>query len=113
MHELDKWETQFRKGMIEAFVLQSLHHLKNIHGYQLLIFMKSQGIETSEGTLYPLLNRLEKNQWLTSSWDIPQEGGHPKRLYALSALGEELLPLISEKIEHYQIIAQKLEKYNG
>ena len=55
------------------------------------------------GTLYPILARLEKTGWLTSSWEAaqPSEVGRPrKRLYRLTGVGqqraqrafEELLP---------------------
>ena len=49
-------------------------------------------LHINEGTLYPLLNRMEQNGWLESSWNIPKTSGHPKREYKLSKKGEEILP---------------------
>lgn len=43
------------------------------------------------GTLYPILKRLEKAGWLTSSWEggDPKELGRPvRRFYELTATGE-------------------------
>jgi len=44
------------------------------------------------GTLYPILARLEKAGWLTSSWEAaePSEVGRPrKRLYRLTGVGQK------------------------
>jgi DNA-binding PadR family transcriptional regulator len=43
------------------------------------------------GTLYPMLRRLERAGWLTSSWETidPKEAGRPRqRFYRISALGQ-------------------------
>lgn len=106
--EIDKWETQFRKGLVEVYVMQAIHHLQHIHGYELLEFLSDQGLTITEGTLYPLLNRLEKNGWLSSSWEVPKSGGHPKRQYQLSDLGEQLAGPLSKRLSHYQNIANKM-----
>ena len=46
-----------------------------------------------EGTLYPLLRRLEEQKLLTSEWRI--EDGPPRRYYTLSADGRALLKALS------------------
>lgn len=51
--------------------------------------IRSTGIPS--GTLYPILFRLERHNWLTSRWEEkePAETGRPRRrLYQLTALGE-------------------------
>ena len=49
----------------------------------------SRGLEIDEGTLYPLVRRLEKQGLLNSEWR--SEDKRKKRYYRLSALGGEVL----------------------
>jgi PadR family transcriptional regulator PadR len=51
----------------------------------------SRRVTVGYGTLYPMLNRLEKGGWVTSEWEVidPSEAGRPRRrFYKLSALGQ-------------------------
>jgi PadR family transcriptional regulator PadR len=53
------------------------------------------------GTLYPALFRLERAEWLQSKWEegVPQELGRPRRrMYMLTALGEEQARLICSRV---------------
>jgi PadR family transcriptional regulator, regulatory protein PadR len=51
------------------------------HGYAL-----SQATGLASGTLYPILMRLEKSQWLETKWEQPGKAGRPPRhLYRLTA----------------------------
>ncbi len=55
------------------------------HGYSL-----SQRTGISSGTLYPILMRLEKLQWLETRWEEAQVAGRPPRhLYRLSGTARE------------------------
>ena len=108
MEEVEKWETQFKKGLVEALVMNAVMHQGKSYGYQLLVFLTEQGLDISEGTLYPLLNRMEKNGWLTSGWDMPENGGHPKRVYQPSPSSKENLSLIFTRIDHYIGVYDKL-----
>ena len=53
----------------------------------------SLGLEIEEGTLYPLLRRLEKQGLLQSEWNV--EGSRPRRYYELSPAGQEVLTTLS------------------
>ncbi|MGD0443484.1 MAG: helix-turn-helix transcriptional regulator [Edaphobacter sp.] len=53
------------------------------------------------GTLYPALFRLERAEWLQSKWEegVPKELGRPRRrMYILTALGEEQARLICSRV---------------
>ena len=50
--------------------------------------MAEKGLPIEEGTLYPLLRRLESQGVLGSEWRT--DGGSPRRDYALSAEGRRL-----------------------
>jgi len=107
-----KWLTQFRKGYVELYTLLSLKNNSPMHGLGILKFFEAHNLSINEGTLYPLLNRMETNGWLHSSWNVPQTSGHPKREYQLTKKGEEILPLLIEAYDNHhksmkQIIKEK------
>jgi DNA-binding PadR family transcriptional regulator len=52
--------------------------------------LEEQGLSINEGTLYPLLRRLEKQGLLESNWEIADEK-RPRRYYHLSATGATIL----------------------
>jgi DNA-binding PadR family transcriptional regulator len=83
-----KLEADLRRSVI---VLATLSQLKAAqYGYSLRQTLSEHGMEIEEGTLYPLLRRLETQGLLTSEWRI--EDGPPRRYYTLSAEGRRLYP---------------------
>ncbi len=81
-----KWEVQLRKGCVELAVLASLWDGR-LYGLQIVRQLEYfAGLTVSEGTIYPLLNRLRTAGWVEAEW---QEAplGHPRRYYALTASG--------------------------
>lgn len=58
------------------------------YGYSLRQALADQGMVIEEGTLYPLLRRLEGQGLLGSEWRI--EDGPPRRYYKLSPEGGRL-----------------------
>ena len=87
-----KWQSQIRKGYLELCVLVILKRKTSSYGLEIIQLLESAEVSVNEGTLYPLLNRLNKNNWLDSYWETPTKGGHPKRYYKLSTEGASLLP---------------------
>lgn len=65
-----------------------------MHGYQLVKVLSGAGLETEEGTLYPLLRRLEGQGLLRSEWDTA--GARPRKIYTLSDEGHAALPLLEK-----------------
>jgi DNA-binding PadR family transcriptional regulator len=81
-----KLELELRRG---AIVLAALSQLRSAqYGYSLRQALAARGMEIDEGTLYPLLRRLETQGLLASEWRIEQ--GPPRRYYVLSAEGRRL-----------------------
>jgi len=97
--EYKKWLSQLRKGYLELSLLLILKENNALHGIGIINIFKKLNLQINEGTLYPLLNRMEKNGWLSSSWKIPTSGGHPKREYSISQKGEEFLPKLLESYD--------------
>jgi DNA-binding PadR family transcriptional regulator len=63
--------------------------IKQEYGYALLKRLADLGMEIDQGTLYPLLRRLESQRLLQSQWNV--EAGRPRRYYVVSAEGRKLL----------------------
>ena len=81
-----KLEQELRRGVI---VLATLSQLRTAqYGYSLRLALAAQGMPIEEGTLYPLLRRLEGQGLLASEWRI--EDGPPRRYYTLSLEGKKL-----------------------
>lgn len=82
--------SQLLKGILEGCILKIISK-KETYGYELYNSLKLTGFDDlSEGTLYPLLIRLEKNDLLSSvSRDSPF--GPKRKYYSLTKLGQEEL----------------------
>ena len=82
--------SQLLKGILEGCILKIISE-KETYGYELYSSLAENGFEDlSEGTLYPLLIRLEKNRFLSAiSRDSPL--GPKRKYYSLTPLGEEEL----------------------
>ena len=89
----DSLRLELRRGCLVVAVLAQLR--AEHYGYTLRTALSDLGLEIDEGTLYPLLRRLETQQLLTSEWR--EEGGRRKRFYKLSPDGKQILkPLLAE-----------------
>ena len=82
-----KLELELRRGVVVLATLSQLRTPR--YGYELRQAMAEKGMPIEEGTLYPLLRRLETQGVLSSEWKI--EDGPPRRYYALNADGRTLL----------------------
>jgi PadR family transcriptional regulator, regulatory protein PadR len=82
----DKLEQELRRGVVVLAVLSQLRTLR--YGYELRQTLLDKGLTIEEGTLYPLLRRLESQGVLRSEWRTGQ--GPARRYYALSADGADL-----------------------
>ena len=84
---------ELRRGMIVLAVLSQLNSEQ--YGYSLINSLKEHGLEIDQGTLYPLLRRLEGQGLLQSAWRV--ETDRPRRYYVLSDEGRDLLPRLKEE----------------
>jgi PadR family transcriptional regulator PadR len=81
--------TQLRRGALEYCVLALLEGEER-YGYDLVTELSAAGLVASEGTMYPLLSRLRKDDLVDTTW---QESPHgpPRRYYSLTPGGKEAL----------------------
>jgi PadR family transcriptional regulator PadR len=87
---IHKWQSQLKKGTLSFIVLNILKD-KEYYGYELIESVRDHTeIEVAEGTLYPLMNRLKKDELVTSKW-VEQESGIPRKYYCLTESGVNIL----------------------
>ena len=78
---------ELRRGSLSLAVMAALRSEQ--YGYTLRKTLADHGMEIDEGTLYPLLRRLESQGLLVSQWR--EEDKRNKRFYRLSAEGKTVL----------------------
>ena len=103
---VDKLNSEIRRG---ALVLAVLSQLQSEHyGYSLRKTLADRGLPVEEGTLYPLIRRLEKQALLTSEWR--EEGKRRKRFYSLSPQGRAVY---QQLLADWQTLNHTLENLTG
>lgn len=82
--------SQLRRGTVEYCVLALLRDGER-YGFELVRELAEvDGLVTSEGTIYPLLTRLRKDELVTTFWQ-ESESGPPRRYYRLTPAGDAAL----------------------
>lgn len=76
---------QFKKGALELCVLVMIAS-KDQYGYELAQNVSTK-IQIAEGTLYPLLRRLTKEEYLTTYFAASTEGP-PRKYYSITPKGK-------------------------
>jgi PadR family transcriptional regulator PadR len=83
--------SQLRRGALEYCVLGLLADQPR-YGFDLVRSLGAlDGMVTGEGTLYPLLSRLQKDGRVASSWQDSDTGGPPRKYYRVTAKGRRAL----------------------
>lgn len=84
------YDTQLKKGVLEGCVLKLLETEFRFSG-EIVTAMKASGFtDFSEGTLYPMLMRLEKAGYFEIA-KVASPNGPPKKYYRLSDVGKAWL----------------------
>ena len=100
----DKLRSELRRGVL---VLAVLLQLRTEHyGYSLRKALAAAGLHVEEGTLYPLIRRLEKQGLLVSEWR--EEDRRRKRYYRLSAAGADALATLQNEWSLLATVLQRL-----
>lgn len=103
---VNKWKSQVKKGTLTFIVLNVLKN-NEFYGYEFIEEIKKlTTIEIAEGTFYPLMNRLKKEELVASKW-VEQESGIPRKYYSLTKTGEATLITMRS---YWQDLAESIEK---
>jgi len=95
IQSLENLILEMRRGVIVLAVLSQCNQEQ--YGYSLMKSISEKGLEIDQGTLYPLLRRLETQGLLSSSWRL--EDARPRRYYLISQEGRIILPKLVEEWE--------------
>jgi len=91
----EKWQIQLRKGALELVILAALRH-RPVYGLALLRHLQRfPTTAITEGTLYPLLDRLKRDELVSANW-VQEGGGRPRKYYQLTAKGERKLATLAQ-----------------
>jgi DNA-binding PadR family transcriptional regulator len=105
--ELDRWSKEIRRGAVPLIIL-ALVNKSPAYGYELVKQLEdtTSFIQLEQGTVYPLLRRLEKRGILRSEWNYG-DPTKPRKYYRLTPDGEKTLTLmiqswiqLSEEMRH-------------
>ncbi|WP_346930132.1 PadR family transcriptional regulator [Clostridium sp.] len=84
-------KSQLLKGSLEGCVLKIIDLKEEIYGYDIARILKENGFtDISEGTLYPLYTRLQKNGFISSTMK-ESPFGPARKYYSLTEKGREEL----------------------
>ena len=98
-------ETQLLKGVLEGCVLDMIGQ-KERYGYELVQTLREAGFDTIvPGTIYPLLQKLEKNQWIRGNMS-PSPDGPDRKYFSLTKEGEERVSVFWQQ---WDDLSQKVE----
>lgn len=98
--------TQLRKGFLAYCVLKVCSHEPR-YTSDIIIQLRDAEMVVVEGTIYPLLSRLLKDGLLAHEWQ-ESEQGPPRKYYKITAYGQEVAELVTDKIIALNATLQKL-----
>lgn len=87
--KIENTVAQMRKGVLEFCILSLLDH-KDLYSSEILFALKQNKMLVVEGTLYPLLNRLKNDHFLTYRWE-ESPSGPPRKYYTITTEGKKFL----------------------
>lgn len=107
-------KTQLLKGVLEGCILRIVNHKGETYGYEIVIELREFGFgQCTEGTIYPLLTRLEKKNTLKST-KKESPFGPQRKYYSLTKQGEEELnEFYSTWIEFKGFVDSIFKSYEG
>jgi PadR family transcriptional regulator PadR len=91
-------ERELKRGSLELIVLHMLRP-GEAYGYEIVSKLTAEtngALEVSDGTLYPVLYRLERAGFVAVRWETP-ERGVPRKYYALTGSGREELQRLTNE----------------
>lgn len=101
-------QNELLKGTLDMLILQTLT-VQPMHGYaiaQHIARLSNDVFTVEQGSLYPALQRLQKQGWVTSTWgDSPT--GRRARYYTITATGQRQL---GEKISSFDRVLEAIAR---
>jgi len=103
--ELQKWKTQLRKGLLDLCVLNFLGR-REYYGYDLVQELKHiDGLHMREGTIYPILARLQEDG-LVNSEVRGSSTGPARKYFNITPAGEKA---IADMNKHWDLVERAVQ----
>lgn len=86
-----RFSTELMRSSADLVVLTLLRE-KPMYGYEILVSLSDRGngqFQFKQGTLYPLLYRLEREGWIKAKWETPPSS-KKRKIYSLTREGESV-----------------------
>ena len=100
------------QGTLDLLVLKSLSQLRSMHGYGIVLHIERVSdalLHVEEGSLYPALQRLELNGWITGEWGL-SANNRRARFYKLTPDGRKQL---AEESARYKRVTGAVARIMG
>jgi len=98
--------TQLRKGFLAYCVLKACSH-KPKYTSDIITQLRDAELVVVEGTIYPLLSRLQKDGLLSHEWQESDQGP-PRKYYQTTTFGDEVVERTGKKIAELTATLKKL-----
>ncbi len=111
---MDNFRRELRRGTIELILLKLLEK-EDMYGYEIVASLAKRGGEIfsiKEGTLYPVLYRLEDKRFIDSYRSNPKRGV-PRKYYKLTDRGRDHLELLLKEWGRFAGIINDLISSGG
>ena len=100
--------SQMLKGLCELALLRLLHERAH-YGLEILQRLRTEaGLDLADGTIYPLLHRLAKEELVAAEWRFDEESPRPRKYYVLTEAGRREL---SGQVEQWWQVSGALSKF--
>lgn len=102
---MDNKIKQLRKGVLELAIMSSLYK-ESHYGYSLVKSLSVEnGLSLTEGTIYPILNRLSKEGLVRSQW-VESRQGPPRKYYSLTPEGKSAFDILIKEFNRLEIMVR-------
>lgn len=102
-------ERELKRGTLELVLLRLLSE-RQMYGYELVSTLEKRGgapFQLKEGTLYPVLYRLENDGFIEPNWEMV-ERGVPRKYYRLTKPGVKELEALTREWREFSAAVNRL-----
>jgi PadR family transcriptional regulator len=101
-------DTQMRKGFLVYCVLL-ICSTGNVYSLEIIRKLQQASLVVVEGTIYPLLSRLQKDGLITHAWKESTQGP-PRKYYKISGEGQKVLSELEKTNRQLQAAIKNIER---
>ncbi|MHA1484644.1 MAG: PadR family transcriptional regulator [Candidatus Thorarchaeota archaeon] len=107
LEEIERWSKEIKRGAASLAIVAILDE-QTAYGYEIVKTLgeRASFLQLEQGTVYPLLRRLEKRKLLASEWNYA-DPKKPKKYYKLTADGKMALQMMTET---WSVLSDELKR---